>query len=198
VISDSVRFQFRCGSEPGVGRIEYRSAPWDLQSVPCRSTVHIKKAGDKLKRALWWGFTGAASAVAALGLSSVAHAADLDSGAVQLPVPQAPGPEVPPAPQLPVPHAPGPEVPPAPQLPVPHAPGPEVPPAPQLPVPHAPGPEVPPKQPVHPVHPVHPDQPGRGEGSEHAGQSGRGPGSNPSNGESHGQGSDHSSHGKGA
>ena len=48
-----------------------------------------------MRRVLLWGLTGAASVVATLGLSSVAHAAEPSSGA-QLPVPQAPGPQVPP------------------------------------------------------------------------------------------------------
>jgi hypothetical protein len=50
-----------------------------------------------MKRVVLWGFTGLASVAASLGLSSVAHAAELGYGAPQLPVPvpQAPVPQVP-------------------------------------------------------------------------------------------------------
>src|SRR3954466_16289077 len=85
-----------------------------------------------MKRVVLWGFTGAASVAAALGLSSVAHAAELSYGAPLLPVPQAPGPEIPPA-QAPVPQGCA-----GPVVSGPQAPYSEIPPA-QAPVPQGTG-----------------------------------------------------------
>jgi hypothetical protein len=96
-----------------------------------------------MKRVLLWGFTGATSALAMLGLSSVAHAAEPGNDGPQLPGLQAPGPVVPPGSS------------------VPRVTGP------QLPGLQAPGPVAPPAQPNKPGNGQGSGHPNNGRGSEH-------------------------------
>ena len=54
-----------------------------------------------MKHALLWGFAGATSVAATLGLSAIAHAEGPDGDAPSVTGPQAPGPEIPPGSTVP-------------------------------------------------------------------------------------------------